>query len=106
MCFALRKKDMSKSACAATTAYILCQFCFFMFFSLFFGSKDKGEIGIGLMAVLLTIDYAQLFDFGWKKGFRLAVKTGWYYLLVFLALIILLAGSVALYVLIASSGNQ
>ena len=106
MCFALRKKDMSKSACAATTAYILCQFCFFMFFSLFFGSKDKGEIGIGLMAVLLTIDYAQLFDFGWKKGFRLAVKTGWYYLLVFLALIILLAGSVALYVLTASSGNQ
>ena len=106
ICFALRKKDMSKSACAATTAYILCQFCFFMFFSLFFGSKDKGEIGIGLMAVLLTIDYAQLFDFGWKKGFRLAVKTGWYYLLVFLALIILLAGSVALYVLIASSGNQ
>ncbi len=106
MCFALRKKDMSKSACAATTAYILCQFCFFMFFSLFFGGKDKGEIGIGLMAVLLTIDYAQLFDFGWKKGLRLAVKTGWYYLLVFLALIILLAGSVALYVLIASSGNQ
>lgn len=106
MCFALRKKDMSKSACAATTAYILCQFCFFMFFSLFFGGKDKGEIGIGLMAVLLTIDYAQLFDFGWKKGFRLAVKTGWYYLLVFLALIILLAGSVALYVLIATSGNQ
>ena len=28
---------------------------FFIFFSLFFGSKDKGEIGVGLMAVLLVI---------------------------------------------------
>ena len=80
MCFALKKKGMSKSACAAATAYILCQFCFFMFFSLFFSSKDKGEIGVGLMAVLLTIDYAQLFGTNWKKGLKLTVKTGIWYL--------------------------
>ncbi len=103
MCFALKKKGMSKSACAAATAYILCQFCFFMFFSLFFSSKDKGEIGVGLMAVLLAIDYAQLFGLGWKKSLGLTIKTGWYYLLTLLALIVLLIGIVALYVGVSAS---
>lgn len=105
MCFALRKKDMSKSACAAATAYILCQFCFFMFFSLFFGGKDKGEIGIGLMAVLLVIDYAQLFGISWKKGLKLTVKTGLWYVLACLFLLILLVVAVGLYILIASTGE-
>lgn len=105
MCFALRKKDMSKSACAATTAYILCQFCFFMFFSLFFGGKDKGEIGIGLMAVLLVIDYAQLFGISWKRGLKLTVKTGLWYVLACLFLLILLVVAVGLYILIASTGE-
>jgi hypothetical protein len=105
MCFALRKKDMSKSACAAATAYILCQFCFFMFFSLFFSSKGKGEIGIGLMAVLLTIDYAQLFGTDWKNGLKLTVKTGLWYLLACLFLLILLVAAVGLYILFASNSQ-
>ena len=104
MCLALRKKGMSRSACAAATAYVLCQFCFFMFFSLFFASEDKGEIGIGLMAVLLTIDYSQLFGVRWKKGLGLAIKTGWYCLLVFLALIVLVVGLAVLYLLINPAG--
>lgn len=104
MFFALRKKEMKMAACAATAAYVLCQFCFFMFFSLFFASEDKGEIGVGLMAVLLTIDYSQLFGIRWKKGLGLAIKTGWHYLIVFLALIFLFVGIVTLY-LLASSGK-
>jgi hypothetical protein len=105
MCFALRKKDMSKSACAAATAYILCQFCFFMFFSLFFGSEDKGEIGVGLMAVLLTIDYAQLFGINWKDGLKLTFKTGLWYLLAWIFLLLIILIAVGLYILIASTGN-
>ena len=104
MCFALRKKDMSKSACAAATAYILCQFCFFMFFSLFLPTKSKGEIGIGLMVVLLTIDYSQLFGVKWKNGLKLTVRTGFWYLLALLFLLILLIAAVSLYILLAS-GN-
>ena len=96
MCFALRKKDMSMSACAATAAYVLCQFCFFMFFSLFLASNDKGEIGIGLMAILLTIDYSQMFGVGWKKGFGLALKTGVFYGLTFLLLLIPVIGIIYL----------
>ena len=105
MCFALKKKDMSKSACAATAAYVLCQFCFFMFFSLFLSSKDQGEIGVGLMAVLLTIDYDQMFGLHWKKGLRLTLKTGWYYLLTFSVLIILLVGIVGLFFLFNHSAK-
>ena len=105
MCFALRKKDMSKSACAAASAYVLCQFCFFMFFSLFFSVKGKGEIGLGLMAVLLTIDYAQLFGTDWKNGLKLTVRTGLWYLLAALFLLILLAAVVGLYILLASGGE-
>ena len=104
MCFALRKKDMSNSACAAATAYILCQFCFFMFFSLFFSGSGKGEIGVGLMALLLTIDYSQLFGVNWKKGLVLTIRTGLWYLLACLFLLLLLIAAVGLYILIAS-GN-
>ncbi|MBP5505451.1 MAG: DUF3667 domain-containing protein [Bacteroidales bacterium] len=103
MCFALRKKGMSKSACAAATAYILCQFCFFMFFSLFFSSKGKGEIGIGLMAILLTIDYSQLFGINWKNGLKLTVKTGLWYVLALLFLIALLIAAISLYILLAGN---
>lgn len=106
MCFALKKKGMSKSACAAATAYILCQFCFFMFFSLFFSSKDKGEIGVGLMAVLLTIDYAQLFGTNWKKGLKLTVKTGIWYLLTLLLLTIIIGAIVAVYVMVNAGGSS
>jgi len=102
MCFALRKQDMSRSACAAATAYILCQFCFFMFFSLFFSSRGRGEIGIGLMAVLLTIDYSQLLGIDWKQGLKLTVKTGLWYLLTFICFILLLAAAVGIYILLAS----
>ena len=98
MCISLRKRKMSKSACAATAAYVLCQYCFFMFFSLFFGGKGKGEISAGLMLVLLTVDYRQLFGTGWKGGFGLALKTSLWYGLVFLLLIALLVGAIALYV--------
>lgn len=105
MCFALKKKDMSKSACAAATAYILCQLCFFMFFSLFFTVKGKDEIGIGLMAVLLTIDYSQLFGIDWKNGLKLTVKTGLWYLLAWVFLLILLIASMGFYILLASTGQ-
>lgn len=89
MCLVLKKKGMGSSACAATAAYVLCQFCFFMFFSLFL-SGHKGEIGVGLMGLLLMFDYHQLFDLGWKKSFRLSVKTGIFYGLAAVCLTVIL----------------
>ena len=92
MCLILKKKGMSASACAAAAAYVLCQFCFFMFFSLFFSKGHEGEIGAGLMGLLLTVDYHQLFDLGWKKSIRLTLKTGIFYGITFVVLSVLLAG--------------
>ena len=99
MCLVLRKKEMSVSACAAAAAYVLCQFCFFMFFSLFLSGKHEGEIGVGLMALLLAIDYRQLFGLGWKKSIRLTIRTGIYYGLIVLALALLVVGIVSLWYL-------
>lgn len=93
MWWVLRKRGMSISACAATAAYVLCQFCFFMFFSLFLSKGHEGEIGVGLMGLLLTVDYHQLFDIGWKKSIKLTIKTGIFYGLT-LALLSVLLGAV------------
>ncbi len=95
MWLALKKKGMGVAACAAAAAYVLCQFCFFMFFSLFV-SGHKGEIGIGLMGLILAVDYHQLFDSGWKNSICLTLKTGLCYLLALLALILLLTGIIFL----------
>lgn len=99
MFLVLRKKDMSISACAAAAAYVLCQFCFFMFFSLFIPGNHGGEIGVGLMGLLLAIDYRQLFGLGWKKSIRLTIRTGIYYGLIVLALALLVVGIVSLWYL-------
>lgn len=96
MWWVLRKRGMSISACAATAAYVLCQFCFFMFFSLFFSKGHEGEIGVGLMGLLLTIDYHQLFGLGWKKSIKLSIKTGIFYGLTIALLSVLLAGVIIL----------
>ena len=93
MSLLLRKRGLGGSACAAAAAYVLCQYCFFMFFSLFFSDK-QGEIGLGLAGLLLTIDYHQLLDCGWKKSFFLTVKTGIIYVIALAVLAILLAGIV------------
>ena len=97
MCLALRKKEMSVSACAAAAAYVLCQFCFFMFFSLFL-SGNKGEIGAGLMGLLLMVDYHQLFDLEWKKSIKLTIKTGICYLIAMTVLALLATGIIYLIV--------
>lgn len=96
MWWVLRKRGMSISACAATAAYVLCQFCFFMFFSLFLSKGHEGEIGVGLMGLLLTVDYHQLFDLGWKKSIRLTIKTGIFYGLTILLLSLILGAAVYL----------
>jgi hypothetical protein len=44
------------------------------------------------MALLLTIDYRQLFGLGWKKSFWLSVRTGIFYGLTFIVLSALLLG--------------
>ena len=90
MALALRKRGLGFSAAAATSAYVLCQFSFFMLFNLLLTWGKSGKIGFFLMAALLIIDYRQLFGETWKGSFRLAIRTGLMYLLVWTLLILLL----------------
>jgi hypothetical protein len=89
-----RRYKQRMSAYAAASAYILCQFSFFMLFTLLFSFGKSAEIGILLIMVLLMWDYHQWLGVSWKKSFWLVLKTGLHYGLLF-GLVILLTGAAA-----------
>ena len=94
MSLALRRYKLRMSAYAAASAYILCQFSFFMLFALLFSFGKSAEIGIILIFVLLMWDYHQWLGAPWKKSFWLVLKTGLCYGLLF-GLVVLLVGGFA-----------
>ena len=96
MSIVLRKHKISMSAAAASSAYILCQFSFFMLFALLLTFGENTSISLLLMAVLLTIDYHQWLGLRWRKSFGLTVKTGIFYGLFSLAIILAVGFSAAL----------
>lgn len=71
------------SACAAASAYILCQFSFFMLFAVILTFGKSTSIGLLLMLALLVIDYRQWLGLSWKKSLRRAIATGIHYGLIF-----------------------
>ena len=81
MVWLLRKKyNVSVSGAAAASAYVLCQFCIFMFLALILSLGQKTELGALVMGVLLFIDYRQWLGVSYRKAFRLSIKTGLIYL--------------------------
>lgn len=93
MSIALRKYKQRMSAYAAATAYILCQFSFFMLFALLFSFGKSADIGIFLMLLLLILDYHEWLGTPFRKSFWLAVKTGFWYAVLFGVVIILIGGT-------------
>ena len=86
----LRKRAMGWAASATATAYVLCQFSFFMLFVLILSLGQKNEIGTFFMGLLIMIDYHQLLGINYGKSLWLTVKTGiWCALLIFLLIMIL-----------------
>lgn len=76
MAVLLRKKyQVSLSGAAAASAYVLCQFCLFMFLALLFSLGQHAQLGMLLTAVLLFIDYRQWLKVDNKTAFWLTVKT-------------------------------
>ena len=72
----LRRHDLSVSACAATAAYVLCQFSFFMLFAVLLSWGNDSKVGIGLILILLLIDYKQLLGVSNRKALSLTIRTG------------------------------
>jgi hypothetical protein len=89
----MRKGRLSPSACAATSAYVLCQFSFFMLFTLLLSWGNSSKLGLVLMLLLLLIDYKQLLGVSNGKALSLTIRTGIMYG-VFLGCILLVTSGV------------
>ena len=92
----LRKYGVSVSGAAAASAYVLCQFCIFMFLALLFTLGQNTELGMLIMGVLLFIDFRQMFAIGNRESFWLTVRTGVLYLAFSLTFYLLLGGGLVL----------
>ncbi|MBO7479050.1 MAG: DUF3667 domain-containing protein [Bacteroidales bacterium] len=88
MSIVLRRYKISMSGAAAASAYVLCQFSFFMIFALLLSFGESTSISLLLMAVLLTIDYRQWLGLRWRESLGLVVRTSIFYGLMFLAVIL------------------
>ena len=91
MRIALRKQSMGWAASATASAYILCQFSFFMLFVLILSLGQKNEIGPFFMGLIIMINYHQLLQTGFRKSLWLTVKTGLYMFLLILLFVLLVA---------------
>jgi hypothetical protein len=92
----MRKGPLSPSACAATSAYILCQFSFFMLFAVLLSWGNNSKISLALMFLLLLIDYKQLLGVSNRKALSLTIRTGIMYA-VFIGLLLLIVGIVVVF---------
>lgn len=99
----LRKRKISFSGAAAASAYILCQYCIFMFLALLFSLGAESDLGVLLMGVLLFIDYRQMFGIGNRSAARLTIKTGLVYLLITVAFYLLLTIGLIIFAISASA---
>ena len=91
MGLALRRYNLGMPACAAATAYILCQFCFFIIFAVLLSFGKNTSISVTLMLILLVIDYHQWLGTDFKQSLKLSVSTGIYYGLLFLAMLLIVS---------------
>jgi len=102
MSWALRRYKLKMSATAAASAYVLCQFSFFMLFVVLATFGKETSISVTLMLILLVWDYHQWLDAGYKKSLRLAISTGIRFVLLFIAVLLLVAGAAYLVALARS----
>ena len=95
MIWLLKKKyNVSVSGAAAASAYVLCQFCIFMFLALILSLGQKTELGVIVMGILLFIDYRQWLGVSYRKAFGLTIKTGLIYLFLCILFYLLLTAIV------------
>ena len=100
MAFLLRKREVSFSGAAAASAYILCQFCIFMFLALLLSFGGNSRLNTLVMGVLLFIDYRQMLGLKNRPAFWLTVKTGLVYLLIEVVFYALLIAGLVIFALL------
>jgi len=88
----LRKYKVSWSASAAAAAYVLCQFCFFMFFTVLLTWGKNASAGIIVQSLILMVDYRQWLSLSWRKSIGRTIKTGILYFLIYCLFLALVGG--------------
>lgn len=83
MSLSLKRFRLGMPATAAASAYVLCQFSFFMLFALLLSLGESRSVGGALLLLLLTVDYRQMLGVSWGKGARLALRTGVWFVIFF-----------------------
>ena len=102
MSLALRRRKVGMSACAAASAYVLCQFSFFMLFAVVLTWGRSTSISLLLMFLLLLIDYRQWLGVSWRKSIGLTIRTAFFYGLLFGIMIVALGTLVLILALFKS----
>lgn len=71
---ALRRRcNISLSAAATISAYVLCQYCFFRIFTVLVTLGHSKKLGWILMVLLMAIDLRQLLGINWKRAIALTI---------------------------------
>ena len=94
MGLSLRRFHYSASAHAVATAYVLCQFSFFMLFAVLLTWGKSTSVNVLVMLFLLMLDYHQWLGLSWRKSFWRAVWTGICYGMVYGAMLLLISAGV------------
>ena len=99
MALLLRKYKVSFSGAAAASAYVLCQFCVFMFLALLVSFGRSSKLGVLVMGILLFVDYRQWLQVKTGKALGLTLKTGALYLGILVLLYLLLGTGLVIFAL-------
>ncbi len=98
----LKKYKPGLSIAAAASAYILCQFSFFMLFALLLTLGQSTTVSASLMLALVTIDFRQWLGLSWPRSLKLAIKTGLMYIILFVMVLLALSAAAVLIALFKS----
>ena len=99
MTLLLRKYKVSFSGAAAASAYVLCQFCVFMFLALLVSFGRSSKLGVLVMGILLFVDYRQWLQIKTGKALGLTLKTGALYLGILVLFYLLLGTGLVIFAL-------
>lgn len=93
---ALRRYRMGMPAIAAASAYILCQFSFFMLFAVILTFGQSKSLGLVVLAAVMLIDLRQWLGETWKKSLGLTIRTGLWYAFLYGTFLLLVSAVVVL----------
>ena len=92
----LKRDGYGSSACATISAFILCQFSFFMLFALIATWGESTSLSALLMLALVSLDLHQMLGVDWKKSVRKAIAVSIWYAVYYVAFLLLISVAIVI----------